>query len=151
MPSTKELLDQLKQPFKSSEIHWRIGRKSKNKDKATALAYLNARDVMKRLDDVLGFENWSDSYIETNSGRLICTLSIRIDGEWISKSDGAGNTNIEGEKGGLSDAFKRAAVKFGIGRYLYYIDSSFYLPIDDFGNFKEQPQLPQWALPKQGN
>tara|TARA_R110000851_G_scaffold284617_1_gene438177 strand:- start:1290 stop:1529 length:240 start_codon:yes stop_codon:yes gene_type:complete len=42
-----------------------------------------------------------------------------MDGEWVWKSDGAGETSIEGEKGGFSDAFKRAAVHFGYARELY--------------------------------
>ena len=86
---------------------------------ALALAYLDARDVMDRLDSAVGPANWRDSYEETSKGRLLCTLSIRVDGEWISKADGAGNTDVEGEKGAISDALKRAAVKWGIGRYLY--------------------------------
>lgn len=145
------LLEQLKQPFKPNEVHWRIGRKSKDKQKATALAYIDARNVMKRLDDVVGMENWQDKYIETPTGRLICELSIRTpENEWITKSDGAGDTNVEGEKGAISDAFKRAAVKFGIGRYLYYLDGNVYLPINQWGQFLQQPQLPKWALPKEG-
>ena len=35
------------------------------------------------------------------------------------KADGAGQTDMEAEKGALSDALKRAAVRWGIGRYLY--------------------------------
>ena len=57
-------------------------------------------------------------------GRTVCELSLKINGVWITKTDGAGDTNIEGEKGGLSDAFKRAAVKFGVGRYLYYMPNA---------------------------
>lgn len=75
---------------------------------------------MQRLDDILGPENWQDNYFETPK-RILCNLGIRVDQEWIWKSDGAGDTDMEGEKGGLSDSFKRAAVKFGIGRYLYRI------------------------------
>ena len=161
-----DLLNRLKEPFKENEIHWRVGSVSKAKDKATALAYINARDVMKRLDDVVGIENWSDEYItepprtvrkfdkfskshynEQICGRVICKLSIRIDGEWIAKSDGAGETNVEGEKGGISDAFKRAAVRFGIGRYLYYIEPR-WLPIDQWKKFIDTPQLPAFAKPK---
>jgi hypothetical protein len=77
--------------------------------------------VQDRLDAVCGPANWQDSYTETLKGRLLCTLTIRIDGEWISKSDGAGDTDVEGEKGAISDAIKRAGVKWGIGRYLYDI------------------------------
>jgi hypothetical protein len=84
-----------------------------------ALAYIDARAVMDRLDSVCGPENWTDAYTETPKGRLICTLSINIGGQWVSKSDGAGDTDVEGDKGAISDALKRAAVKWGIGRYLY--------------------------------
>ena len=142
------ILDDFKKPFQVSEIHWRIGRKSKAGDTATALAYINARDAMKRLDDVVGINGWQDAYEETRTGRVICSLSVRIDNEWIAKSDGAGGTNIEGDKGGISDAFKRAAVKFGIGRYLYYLDGSLYQPIDKRNKFKQTPILPSWAQPK---
>src|SRR5690606_29358478 len=78
-------------------------------------------DVMKRLDDVMGTENWQDKYIRTDGG-FICELSLRIEGEWITKSNVSNDTNIAPQKGGASGAFKRAAVEWGIGRYLYYFD-----------------------------
>lgn len=113
------MLEQLSAPFPAAAIHWRAQNVSKAGDKALALAYIDARDVMDRLDNVMGPTNWRDTYVETPKGRLICTLELRIDGEWIGKSDGAGDTDVEGEKGAISDALKRAAVKWGIGRYLY--------------------------------
>lgn len=113
------MFDQLSAPFPPSAIHWRAQNLSKEGDRALALAYLDARDVMDRLDQVCGPAGWQDSYSETPRGRVVCTLSILSDGAWIAKSDGAGDTAVEGEKGGISDAFKRAAVKWGIGRYLY--------------------------------
>ena len=88
-----------------------------------ALAYLDARDVMDRLDDACGPSNWQSRYNETPKGRVLCELGIRFDGEWVWKSDGAGDTAVEGEKGGISDALKRAAVHWGIGRYLYRLES----------------------------
>lgn len=146
-----DILDQLKMPFAEKEVHWRVGSTNAKKLKcqpweATSgimLAYIDARDVMKRLDDVVGMENWSDSYEETGRGRVICSLSIRVDGEWIVKSDGAGDTTMEGEKGAISDAFKRVAVKFGIGRYLYYLPNVW----TDLKNGKPvcKPVLPDWA------
>ena len=137
----------LKNPFPANAVHWRVGSTTKDKSKGTALAYLNARDVMKRLDEVVGMENRKDCYAETPSGRLICTLKLRIDGEWIGKTDGAGDTNVEGEKGAISDAFKRAAVKWGIGRYLYYLPAK-WVEIDQYRKIQNPPQLPKWALPK---
>lgn len=111
------LFDDLKAPFPPDVVSWRA--QSLYGTKALALAYIDARDVMRRLDEACGPENWQDSYVETPRGRVICTISLRIGKEWIAKSDGAGDTAVEGEKGGVSDAFKRAAVKWGIGRYLY--------------------------------
>lgn len=119
------MFEQLSAPFAPEAISWRAQQLTASGDKALALAYINARDVMRRLDAVCGPANWQDSYTETARGRIVCTLSIRIDGEWISKSDGAGDTDVEGEKGGMSDAFKRAAVKWGIGRYLYETETVF--------------------------
>lgn len=109
----------LRAPFAPEDIHWRAQTVTGNGDKALALAYIDARNVMERLDAVCGPEGWRDSYVETGKGRVICTLSLRIGDEWVSKSDGAGETDVEGDKGALSDALKRAAVKWGVGRYLY--------------------------------
>jgi len=136
-----------KEPFAANVIHWRPGSTNKDKTKCIALAYVDARDVMKRLDEVVGPENWKDSYEEFASGRLICTLYIRIDGEWIGKSDGAGDSAIEGAKGGISDALKRAAVRWGIGRYLYYLPTK-WVEMNKYRQIENPPALPSWALPK---
>lgn len=109
--------------FDPKAVHWRAQTVTKNGDKALALAYLDARDVMDRLDEVCGPENWQSRYTETARGRVLCEIGIRVDGEWVWKSDGAGDTAVEGEKGGISDALKRAAVQWGIGRYLYRLDA----------------------------
>ena len=143
----KEIYDKLKEPFPVKAIHWRVGSTSKDKSKGIALAYIDARDAMKRLDDVLGFENWQDEYSETRTGRLICRLGLRLGDEWIWKSDGAGDTNVEGEKGAISDAFKRAAVKSGVGRYLYYLPNV-WVELDQYRKIKNPPALPAWAQPK---
>jgi hypothetical protein len=113
------MFDRLAAPFPKEAISWRAQSLREDGSKAMALAYIDARDVMRRLDEVCGPASWQDSYTETASGRVLCTLSILCDGQWVSKTDGAGNTDVEGDKGGISDAFKRAAVKWGIGRYLY--------------------------------
>lgn len=109
--------------FPRDAIHWRAQTLTRNGDKALALAYLDARDVMDRLDKVCGPENWQSRYTETPRGRVLCEIGIRIGDEWVWKSDGAGDTAVEGEKGGISDALKRAAVQWGVGRYLYRLDA----------------------------
>ena len=103
-----------KRPFPIKEVLNRPGKGS------TLLHYIDARSVMKRLDDVVGMANWQTKIIETASGtRVLCELSVKIEGEWITKTDGSGDTDFEKEKGAISRALCRAATHFGIGRYLY--------------------------------
>lgn len=108
----------LKEPFAPEAISWRVGSTAPDKSKGLALAYIDARDVMDRLDEVCGPQNWKDDYPTTGT-TTICRISIKIGDDWVYKEDGAGSTDVEAEKGQLSDAFKRSAVKWGIGRYLY--------------------------------
>lgn len=111
-------LSDLHKPFPAAEIEWRVGSTNGDKTSGLALAYLTARHVMDRLDAVCGSENWQDRY-EFHGPRTVCYLSIRVGNEWVTKADGAGDSDVEAEKGAISDALKRAAVKWGIGRYLY--------------------------------
>ncbi len=111
-------LQELHKPFPAAEIEWRVGSTNADKTSGLALAYLTARHVMERLDEVCGAENWQDRY-EFHGARTVCYLSVRINDEWVTKADGAGDSDVEAEKGAISDALKRAAVKWGIGRYLY--------------------------------
>lgn len=124
---------------------WRVQSYSKNSAVATCVAYIDARDVMNILDEVIGPENWQSDYKEIK-GNLYAGIALRINGEWIWKWDCGTESNAEKEKGEASDAFKRAAVKWGIGRFLYDIpiqfvktneaktDRNFPYPIDDRGN-----------------
>lgn len=112
-------LSALAAPFPPETVSWRVGATNADKTKGLALAYIDARDVMKRLDDVVGPAGWQSEFIETAKGRVLCRLGINCGGEWVWKSDGAGDSDVEAEKGAISDALKRAAVHWGIGRYLY--------------------------------
>lgn len=110
-------------PFDPAVVSWRVGSTTQDKTRGLPLAYIDARDVMDRLDEVVGPQNWQCRYSQSNDERTICELAIRVDGEWVWKADGAENTDFEGVKGGLSDSFKRAAVRWGVGRYLYGLGS----------------------------
>lgn len=149
--TTKDLFPRLSAPFHSEDIEWRAGATNADKTKALALAYITSRAVMDRLDEVVGPENWRDEYKPGPDGGVICGLSLHIDGEWITKWDGAENTEFEAIKGGLSDAFKRAGYKWGIGRYLYRLESA-WVPCELHGksiSLKSTPPLPTWALPNE--
>jgi len=148
MKPANEIYDALKEPFDEKVIHWRVGATNGDKTQGIALAYIDARDAMKRLDEVMGIEGWQNRYVMEGK-MVVCELSLLINGEWVTKSDGAGETDVEGEKGSLSDAFKRAAVRFGVGRYLYYLPNE-WVPIKQAGrSYKlvKPPALPSWAKP----
>lgn len=127
-----DLFQKLAAPFSPDIVSWRVGSTNKDKTSALALAYIDARDVMARLDEVVGPANWQRRYPWSDTKRLCCEIGIKIDGEWLWKGDGAGDTDVEAEKGAFSDAFKRAAVSWGIGRYLYDLDSP-WVQIEPFG------------------
>lgn len=85
--------------------------------------YITARTAMNRLDSVLGPENWWDEYVPGEHS-VLCRLTVRLpDGSTLTKADAGGYAGMpdsgDDDKSGFSDAFKRAAVKFGVGRYLY--------------------------------
>lgn len=138
-----EILKKLKDKFANEDLEFRVGATNKDKTMGLALAYVQARAIQTRLDEVLGTDKWKVAYREITGG-FICTLSIFINGEWISKEDGANTTDFESIKGGISNAFKRVAASgFGIGRYLYNAKSRWY-PIKQQGNgytFIEEPKL----------
>jgi hypothetical protein len=144
-------LKALTAPFPPERVSWRVGSTSADKKRGMALAYIDARDVMERLDEVCGPENWQSRYPHA-TGKTVCEIGIKIGDEWIWKADGAGDTDFEAEKGALSDAFKRAAVRWGIGRYLYDLDAP-WVDIEPAGrSFKisahEMPKLKALLAPK---
>lgn len=121
--TAQDLFDALSAPFPAESIDWRIGSTSGDKTKGMALAYIDARAVMDRLDTMCGPDGWQCNYTTVN-GSAVCNLGVRMPGgEWLWKADGAGATDVEAEKGALSDALKRAAVRWGVGRYLYELAS----------------------------
>ena len=138
----------LARPFPADKISWRVGATNATKDKGIALAYIDARDVMERLDEVFGM-NWQCRYTHAEA-KTICEIGVRIDDEWIWRAGGAGDTDVEAEKGAVSDAFKRAAVLLRIGQYLYKLPNT-WVAIEPSGKsykLKVAPSLPYWATPE---
>jgi hypothetical protein len=126
IPRSKYKLADLKEPFDPDEVSWKVISQGIKNDEPWALVvpYLEARPLMNRLDNVVGPENWKDDYEPIGTG-FFGALSIFFNGDWITKKDGADETEISAFKGGLSDAFKRVCVKWGMGRYLYEVEPAF--------------------------
>lgn len=139
-----EIFTQLKAPIPADQIRWRVGATNEDKTQGRALPYIDARVVQNRLDEVMGPGNWKNSYSEVIVGsRLLavrCILSLHLDGQWVSKEDAAylpathrDDPSFEiAVKGVYSDSLKRAAVQWGIARYLY----DFEAPMVDLINGK---------------
>ncbi len=116
---TKEIMKMLRAPFSDEELEKKVQSTNFEKTKGMVAFYVSARAIQNRLDEVFGFDGWKTSYKEVNGG-YICSLSVKVNGEWVTKEDGAPTTQFESIKGGISNAFKRVASSgFGIGRYLY--------------------------------
>ena len=147
--TTREIQQALSAPFAPDKIGWKA--QSVKNNRALAVAYCDARDVMDRLDEAVGVENWEDSYDIAADGSVVCQLRVKIGESWVVKSD-VGSQSEQPDSGdrlkaAFSDALKRAAVKFGIGRYLYSLPAIWC----DYDPARKQlvgtPQLPAWALP----
>lgn len=148
--------------FPAEDIEWRIGESGTGSNGvwAKCFAYVTNRAIMKRLDEVAGPGNWQSKFEEIDGG-FLCGIGVKIGGEWVWKWDGADRPDFEPLKGGLSGSMKRAAVQWGIGRYLYDLDTGWAEVIankqpgytyaktkDNTVFFWRPPQLPDWALPK---
>lgn len=139
----------LKAPFSTDEIKWLP--KNVKDGRCLALPYLDARAVEDRLDDVFGIDGWQDSYFALTDGSMLCTLRCFINGQWIEKSD-SGSPSEQPDAGdrtkaACSDALKRAAVKFGIGRFLYKM-KKIWADFDPASKQVIKASLPAWAHQK---
>lgn len=171
----KDIQRLLADPFEAHDIEWRVqqsGVSGSSKPWVMVIPYITNRAIQQRLDDVVGIDGWKNEFKEATSGKgYLCGLSIRFGDEWITKWDGSEYTQVEALKGALSGAMKRTAVQFGIGRYLYSLDTEFATCAPVESRFKANgqfisiplnksnkggprmnaewfpPTLPDWALP----
>lgn len=145
MELTREVLEALGAPFPDDEVEFLP--RGNFEGKARALAYIDARSVMRRLDAVVGPANWSfDFELLSPEGKMV-KGKLTVLG--VTKCDaGEGASEDEVLKSAVSDALKRCAVHFGIGRYLYYLPSV-WAPYDQRKRqFAETPRISPAAVEK---
>ncbi|QSE76335.1 hypothetical protein JW886_07665 [Lactococcus taiwanensis] len=164
MTNYEEQMLALQKPLHPNRIVWRVQQMGWSNDKpwVLVLAYLDNRAVQERFDEVFGIAGWKNEYRSGPDGGILCGISVKFEEEWVTKWDGADKTQVEAVKGGLSGSMKRAAVQWGVGRYLYDLPVTFAQTSDkkvegwnkayDRDKKKnywwENPKLPDWALPK---
>ena len=152
----RQIQGELAKPFAPEDLEWRIQVTNQEKSKGLAVPYVTNRAIQDRLDEVVGPENWRNEYKLWHKGdkkeAQLCGISIYLEErkEWLTKWDGAEDTDIEPVKGGLSDSMKRAAVQFGIGRVLYKMNTV-WVQIEQKGRSfiikdSERPKLDQAYL-----
>ena len=144
-PEVEAIMEALSAPFKRDEVKFKPGVVSGNR--ALALHFVDARVIQDRLDSVLGVTGWQDEYEVLADGSVVCRLRLRLGGEWITKMDVGGPSEQPDEgdrrKAAFSDALKRAAVKFGIGRYLYRLPQQWCDYDPQKRRFLREPSLPE--------
>lgn len=151
-----DTLKQLREPLPERLISWRVGSTNQDKTRGQALPYIDNRIVQNRLDDVVGPSNWTNRYEEVIvDNRLLavrCIIGVRVGDQWVEKEDaahlddGSQGSRELAVKGVYSDAMKRAAVQWGIGRYLYEYQAP-WVALDDYKRLSEIPRLPAHMLP----
>jgi len=114
-----DVWEMLSQPFPPADLQWRVEALSQDQKWALVAPYLDARAVLDRLDEVVGTHGWQDSYevlAKTGDSYAVKCRLVVMD---VSKEEvGEGDSY----KAAFSDALGRAAVKFGVGRFLYGVD-----------------------------
>lgn len=138
--SAREIQELLAVPFDSEHIKAKPQVVKGNR--ALASFYIDARVVQERLDDVLGIEGWTAHYVDLPGGSVRCELAVWLGNQWITKSD-VGSPSDQPDPGdrvkaAYSDALKRAAVHFGIGRHLYRMPTVWH---------EYDPAKKSWASP----
>lgn len=125
---TREMQAALAKPFAPEDLEWRLQNTIEETMRGMAVPYVTNRAIQNRLDEVCGPENWYNEFKPWHSNgkkdAQLCGIAIYFEGKgFITKWDGAEDSDIEPIKGGLSDSMKRAAYQWSIGRVLYSLDT----------------------------
>ena len=110
--TTREMQAALAKPFAPEDLEWRLQNTNEEKMRGMAVPYVTNRAIQNRLDEVCGPENWYNEFKPWHSNgkkdSQLCGIAIHFEGKgFITKWDGAEDSDIEPIKGGLSDSMKR--------------------------------------------
>jgi len=139
----KATLAKLAAPFDPNDVAWKP--QAVRGNRALAVAYIDARTVAERLDQVVA-GGWSFDWEEASNGCVKGKLNIRgtIRCDVGEQGDGPQGKTL---KAAVSDALKRSAVQFGIGRYLYRLPAQWVDYDAQYKRLARMPELPDWAKP----
>jgi hypothetical protein len=161
-PELNALFAQLTEPFDPSEIKWRVTHTTRDGSRGAVIAFADPRAYSDRLNHVFTPSGWTRTYevntvssvtrmkkdklIQTGKVLVTCTVTIAEIGthadsgeEWADEENAMTSAQAQ--------AFKRACMCFGLGRYLYNF-AEMWVPLNQHRQPLHFPALPQWALPK---
>lgn len=145
----QEIGAKLRAPFDPADVDFRPQGKPNKSGKVQAVAYIDARAVADRLDEAVGPGAWSFTYepVLINKGDIQLAKG-RLTVHGVTKEDVGTASNYDPSKGCVSDALKRAAVLWGIGRYLYDERGEWVTP-DEYGRIsRDDVQRMRAKLPR---
>lgn len=170
---TPDVAAKLRAPFKPEDISWKPQTVNYNAKTALAVAYADPRAYVDRLNEVFGVGGWTDHYTFTatpfnkfikgkkaygtkpatedreiagNKLVVVCTITVNEYSVTISSTGDSDASDDNAATSAEAQAFKRAAMKLGLGRYLYELPKV--TARYDNGWTDGPPTLPDWALPK---
>jgi hypothetical protein len=114
----------LQSPLPLDDHEARASGKSKKGDKQQWLIYVTQEGIIPRLNEI--DPNWSLEVKETAKWDRYVRVTSKLTIKGVSRDASGGNSpngssspvDENTEKGGETDAFKRAAMRFGVGLYL---------------------------------
>jgi len=148
-----KFLEAMAEPFSVMSVEWKPGAITQDKSKALALAYVDSRAYIARLNALAGGD-WSDEYqvfALQDRVAVICRLTIfgvtrTGDGEALFAGDDE-RVDPNLVTSASAQAFKRACVKFGLGAYLYDLPQVWCDYDQKSRRIVNPPKLPDWAVP----
>jgi hypothetical protein len=161
-PELNALFAQLTEPFDPSEIKWRVTHTTRDGSRGAVIAFADPRAYSDRLNHVFTPSGWTRTY-EVNTvsslirmkkdkviqtGKVLVTCTVTIAGLGTHADSGEEWADEENAMtGAQAQAFKRACICFGLGRYLYNF-AEMWVPLNEYRQPINLPPLPLWALPK---
>lgn len=132
---SKEDLKILCAPFPKDRVGVKVQSLSKDKTKAMLVLYVQHTDVYARLEEV--DPTWSCEVVSLSQQREVLSCEMKLTVKGVTR------TNVgEGDdpKSAYSDALKRCAMLFGVGRYFYDSDTV-WVPYDE-----SRDRFKSWTL-----
>jgi hypothetical protein len=152
---------QLEEPFDPSEIKWRVTHATRDGSRGAVIAFADPRAYTDRLNQVFSPSGWTRTYevntvssvtrmkkgklIQTGKVLVTCTVTIAGLGTHADSGEEWADEDTAMTKA-QAQAFKRACICFGLGRYLYNF-AEMWVPLNEYRQPLNLPSLPQWALP----